>query len=248
MSMIAFYSGASGMRAFQEKLNVVSHNIANVQTSGYKPRRAAFEDLLHSRMNTNVQGQHLVGHGVKQESVDQIMTAGGLDLTGHPLDFAIAGEGFFEVDYRGEKEYTRNGAFNLSMEGDTPTLVTKDGAYVLDKGGNRITVAKAPTGELEMDKIKDRLGVYTFDNPWGLEARNGSRFVESENSGTAALAQTGVVANGQATEVLQGYLEFSGVDLGNEMVEVIMAQRAFQVNSRVLQTADQVAEELNSLR
>lgn len=248
MSMIAFYTGASGMRAFQEKMNVVSHNIANVNTNGYKPRRAAFEDLLYSRMNTNVEGEHLVGHGVKQEHVDQIMAEGALDLTSHPLDFAITGPGFFQVDNQGEKEYTRNGAFNLSMQGNTPTLVTDDGAFVLDKGGNRITLAKGTNGEYDLDSLKDRLGVYTFDNQWGLEARNASRFVVSENSGEARLIQTGVVANGQSTEVLQGYLELSGVNLGNEMIEVIMAQRAFQVNSRVLQTADQVAEELNSLR
>lgn len=250
MSMIAFYTGASGMRAFQEKLNVVSHNIANVNTNGYKARRAAFEDLLYSRINTNVEGEHLVGHGVKQENIDQIMTQGGLDLTGHPLDFAITGDGFFCVEKDGEREYTRNGAFTISMEGNVPTLATNDGAYVLDKGGNRITIGKDATGAYDTSAIREKLAVYQFDNQWGLEARNGSRFVPSENSGEPRLlAQTtGTIATGAKTEVLQGYLEFSGVDLGNEMIEMIMAQRAFQINSRVLQTADAVADELNNLR
>lgn len=249
MSMIAFYTGASGMRAFQEKLNVVSHNIANVNTTGYKTRRAGFEDLLYSRMNTNVEGEHLVGHGVKQDYIDQIMTQSGLDQTGQGLDFAITGDGFFQVEKDGEREFTRNGAFGISMEGDVPTLVANDGAYVLDKAGNRITLTKDESGNYDLSALKERIGVYKFDNQWGLEPRNNSRYVVSENSGEPRLNEdTGVVANGEKTELLQGYLEFSGVSLGDEMIEVIMAQRAYQMSSRVLQTADQIAEELNNLR
>ena len=247
MSMISFYTGAAGMRAFQRKMDVVSHNIANVQTNGYKYRRAAFEDLLYSRINTNVQGEHLVGHGVKQEAIDQIMTQGSLDHTLYDLDFAIVGDGFFQVDHRGATEYTRNGAFDLSMESGVPTLVTNDGAYVLDRAGNRITLEQVD-GKYVTEGLREKLGVYTFDNQWGLEPRNNARYVVSPNSGPAVLTLPEQSTQENPLDVLQGYLERSGVDLGREMIEVIMAQRAFQMSSRVLQTADQIATEINNLR
>lgn len=252
MSMIAFWTGAAGMRTFQEKLNVVGHNISNVQTNGYKARRAAFEDLLYSRINTNVPddpGEHLTGHGVRVGAVDQLMLPGGLNETFFSLDFAIAGEGFFQVDNQGEIEFTRNGAFELSMEGNVPTLVTNDGAYVLDRAGNRITLERMPGSlEYDLEAVRERLGIYRFDNPWGLEPHNNARYRESANSGAPQLVQPGQVANGEETEVLRGYLEMSGVNLGGEIIEMIMAQRAFQISSRVLQTADQIADELNQLR
>ncbi|MGL4666684.1 MAG: flagellar hook-basal body complex protein, partial [Saezia sp.] len=137
---IAFYTAASGMNAFQRKLDVTAHNIANVQTNGYKTRRAAFDNLIRTQINTNVEGNHLVGHGVKQEYIDTLMKQSSLDQTGYALDFAIVGEGFFAVDYRGETMYTRNGAFDLSVDGNLATLITNDGGYVLDRNGNRITM------------------------------------------------------------------------------------------------------------
>ena len=248
MSMIAFYTGASGMRAFQSGLDVTAHNLANVQTNGYKYRRAAFQDLLYSRMNTNVEGEHLVGHGVKQEYIDQIMTQAGLDQTMNSLDFALVGDGFFAVENRGQVEYTRNGAFDLSVAGDTVSLVTNDGAYVLDRNGNRITVTPEPDGSFDLSGLKDRIGVYTFPNQWGLNPENNARYTISANSGQPQLAIPGAAGANEKLELLQGSLEFSGVDMSTEMVNIITYQRAFQISSRVLQTADQIAEELNNLR
>ena len=248
MSMIAFYTGASGMRTFQEKLNVISHNLANVNTYGFKAGRSSFEELLYSRMNTNVEGDHLVGHGVKQAHIDQLMAQSGFDNTTYQLDFAIAGDGFFKVEVDGEEEYTRNGAFTVSVEGGNAMLVSNDGAYVLDRNGGHITVPKDSTGKYDYAKLTSLLGVYTFPNQWGLEPKNNARYAESENSGEAKLAQPGSVANGDKTAVMQGYLERSNVEMANEMVGLTMAQRAFQINSRVLQTADQIAEQLNNLR
>lgn len=248
MSIIAFYTGASGMRAYQQGLDVVSHNIANVQTTGYKARRATFEDLLYSRMNTNVAGDHLVGHGVKQGYIDQLMTQSGFDQTLHTLDFAINGNAFFQVNNGGQLEYTRNGSFSLSVENNGTYLVTNDGAYVLDRQGNRIALTEDENGGLTTDDLYDRIGLYIFDNQWGLDAHNNSRFTESANSGTPRLVLPNTFANGGNIDLVQGSLEFSGVDLGNEMINVIMYQRAFQMSSRVLQTADQIAEEVNNLR
>lgn len=243
---IAFYTGASGMRAFQSKLDVTAHNIANVQTNGYKARRAAFDDLIRSRIDTNVAGEHLVGHGVKQEYIDQIMSQSSLDQTGYALDFAISGEGFFAVDYRGQTMYTRNGAFDLSVEGNVATLVTNDGGYVLDRNGNRITLPYV-NGSVETEGLADRLGVYNFANPFGLTPQNNARYTVSGNSGAPQLMTVGT-AGQEDFEVIQFALENSGVDLTKEIISVINAQRAYQMNARVVQTADELANLVNNLR
>ncbi len=246
MSSISFWNGASGMRAFQSKLDVVSHNIANVNTDGYKAQRAAFDDLIRTQINTNVEGNHLVGHGVKQEYVDNLMGQGALTSTGQALDFAIAGAGYFAVDNAGTIEYTRNGAFYLSVEGNAATLVTNDGARVLDQNNQPITLAYT-NGTVDTTGLSQRLGMFGFQNEYGLIPHTNSRFTVSENSGAAqALPATG--ENGKNYDLMQGYLERSNVDLAREMVNVIEAQRAFQMNSRVVQTSDQIAEELNNMR
>lgn len=247
MSTIAFYTGTSGLIAFQNALDVTAHNIANVNTNGFKARRAAFDDLLRSQMNTNVEGDHLVGHGVKQESIDQLMTQSGLRQTGQGLDFALDGDGFFSVDNNGKREYTRNGAFQISVEGGAGYLVTNDGAYVLDRGGNRIALQKQGEGDFRTDDITGRLGIYRFQNQYGLIAENNARFSVSPNSGPADQ----VPLNGTAQsplEVLQGVLEVSNVDLAQQMVNMITDQRSFQMNSRMVQTADQLADIVNNLR
>ncbi len=248
MSLIAFYTGAAGMRAFQSGMDVTAHNLANVQTNGYKNRRAVFQDLLYSRLNTNVEGEHLTGHGVKQEYIDQIMTPAALDQTMNDLDFALVGDGFFAVESRGQLEYTRNGAFDLSVAGDTVSLVTNDGAFVLDANGNRITVAPEPDGTFDLSGLRDRIAVYTFPNQWGLNPENNARYTVSANSGEPVLTVPGDPNAANPLELLQGALEYSGVEMTNEIANIIMYQRAFQINSRVLQTADQMAEELNNLR
>lgn len=243
---IAFYTGASGMKAFQSKMDVTSHNIANVSTTGYKARRAAFDDLIRSRINTNVAGEHLVGHGVKQEYIDQIMTQAGLDQTGYALDFAIVGDGYFAVDYRGQTMYTRNGAFDLSVEGNVATLVTNDGGYVLDRNGNRISM-NFEGGSVETAGLLDRLGIFSFANPYGLTPQNNARYTQSGNSGAPFLMAEGAAGQNEF-EVVQFALENSGVDLTKEIISVINSQRAYQMNARVVQTADEMMNLLNNLR
>ncbi len=247
MSTIAFWNGAAGMQAYQKKLDVVGHNLANVNTSGYKAQRATFDDLIRTQMNTNVEGNFLVGHGVKQEYVNNIMGQSALTDTGYQLDFAIAGEGYFGVDAAGQRQYTRNGAFNLSVEGNGAALVTNDGAYVLDRAGQRIVLPYA-NGQVNTDGLTARLGVWGFPNQFGLESRGNARYAQSGNSGAAALLNPGGAPGTKTYEIKQHYLESSSVDVSREMVQMIEAQRAFQVNSRVVQTADQLAEELNNLR
>ncbi len=248
MSMIAFYTGAAAMRAFQSGMDVTGHNLANVQTNGYKYRRAVFQDLLYSRLNTNVEGENLTGHGVKQEHIDQIMTPTALDQTMNDLDFALTGDGFFAVENRGQIEYTRNGAFSLSVAGDTVSLVTNDGAFVLDADGNRITLVPEADGTFDVSGLRERIAVYRFPNQWGLNPENNARYSISANSGQPVLTVPGDPNAANPVELLQGALEYSSVDMSTEIVNIITYQRAFQISSRVLQTADQMAEELNNLR
>lgn len=258
--LIAFYNGVSGMRAYQEQINVVGHNISNVNTVGYKPSRSSFSDLLYTQMNTNVEGENLVGHGVKHQDTDLMYGESGLDQTLNKLDFAIAGDGFFAVrNSKGETEYTRAGTFAISQEGKTGYLVTSNGDYVLDKTGKQIKIplmsarkdltdeekkALASSNTLDLDALPGLLGVYTFDNPYGLETVDGARFRETATSGTA----TALKGNTTQDRVRQGMVEFSGVELSNEMVKMIEAQRAFQFNAKVVQTADAMEDTVNNLR
>lgn len=243
----AFWTGASGMRAYQNALNTTAHNIANVNTFGYKSERPVFEDLLRSRINTNVEGNHFYGHGVKQEDRDILMRQGSFNQTGYPLDFAIAGDGFFGIQINGQMTYTRNGAFDLSIEGNTATLVNNEGGFVVDANGAHITLPVDAGGNVDMSSIPDRLGIFSFQNPFGLEPRNNARFAQTEQSGPATQVGQNEY-NGKKNTLLQYTVEMSGVDLAKEMVEVINSQRAFQLNSRVIQTADQMDELLNNLR
>lgn len=257
---IAFYTGVSGMMAYQEQLNVVGHNIANVNNVGFKPQRSSFTDLMYTQMNTKVEGENLVGHGVKHQGPDLMMGQSGFDNTANPIDFAIAeSESFFGLQNSdGSISYTRDGTFALSREGNGVFLVASDGSYVIDKSGQKIQVpfmrdrtdltedekkAYANSDTLYYDILPEMIGVYQFSNPYGLKPVEGNRFAETDISGKAT------VFEGQTRDLVkQGMLEFSGVDLANEMTKMIEAQRAFQFSSRVVRTSDAMEETINSLR
>lgn len=260
---IAFYTGVSGMTAFSENLNVVSHNIANVNTSGYKKQRASFDELLHSRVNihrnyaSRNEGEaeqaaaelstDKVGHGVRIGGVDVLYGVSGLQTTDYPLDFAINGEGFFAVQGNNGVEYTRNGAFSLSMtSARSASVITADGAPVLDAKGKPIQIAFNDKGDPILTDLPTQLGIFQFNNPFGLSPTSGSRFLQTELSGEATAVRG--AANEREYALVQGALEYSSVDLGEEMVKVIESQRAFQMNSRVVQTADQLDDIINNLR
>lgn len=260
---IAFYTGVSGMMAFSENLNVVSHNIANVNTHGYKKQRASFEDLLYTRMNIHRNyaarndgeaeqaaaelSTDKVGHGVRIGSVDVMYGQSGMQTTDYPLDFAINGEGFFAVQTNTGIEYTRSGAFTLSMTGArSAALITADGAQVLDSRQQPIKITFDEKGNPLLDDLSTKLGVYQFNNPYGLSPTSGSRFLQTQISGEATAARG--ATTDRAYQLVQGALEYSSVDLGEEMVKVIESQRAFQMNSRVVQTADQLDDIINNLR
>lgn len=237
---IAFYNGASGLVAHQAALDLVANNIANVNTTGYKPTRPEFDDLLYTEMYTNDE-KPLHGHGVKLSSADLIYGQGPIQQTYRALDFALMTDGFFAVEeLNGERVYTRSGAFDLSIEGRNAFLVDDQGRYVLDSSGRHITVQKLSNDQYDYSGLKDQIGVFVFDNPYGLESINNTSFRESDNSGTARLAQEYLIRE-QA-------LENSGVHLADEMTSLIVTQRAYQLSARVVQTSDQMEEIVNNLR
>ena len=210
---IAFYNGASGLVAHQGALEQVANNIANVNTVGYKPTRPEFDDLLYTQMYTNEE-KPLRGHGVKLSSADLLYGQGPIQQTYRELDFALMSDGFFAVENPdGERVYTRNGAFDISVEGRR---------------------------SYNFAALKDQIGVFLFPNPYGLESINNTSFRESANSGAAAVAEEYLIRE-QA-------LENSGVHLADEMTNLIVTQRAYQLSARVVQTSDEMEEIVNNLR
>lgn len=261
---IAFYTGVSGMLASQSHMDVTSNNIANVNTVGYKTQESSFQNLLYTRMNIHrnygntvdqpedqgatddaAKSYDRVGHGVRIGQVNLMYQQGGYLSTGRTLDFAINGEGLFAVEKTsGEIEYTRNGNFAISVEGKKAYLVTLEGDHVLDGKGKRIALELTDSGLPVTDGLADTLGLYHFSNPYGLTPADGGSFTANDISGKAIAAKAGDTTS----TVLQGFLENSNVELSDQMVNMIQAQRSFQMNARVIQTADQVDEMINNLR
>lgn len=237
---IAFYNGASGLVAHQGALEQVANNIANVNTVGYKPTRPEFDDLLYTQMYTNEE-KPLRGHGVKLSSADLLYGQGPIQQTYRELDFALMSDGFFAVENPdGERVYTRNGAFDISVEGKRTYLVDDAGRYVLDSRGRHITVEEKEDGSYNFAALKEQIGVFLFPNPYGLESINNTSFRESANSGTAAVAEE--------YQIREQALENSGVHLADEMTNLIVTQRAYQLSARVVQTSDEMEEIVNNLR
>lgn len=256
---IAFYTGRTGLIGYQEGLNQIGHNIANVNTDGYKSGAIAFKDLIYSQMDTTNGEDNLLGHGVKANSKDLYMGQGTFNVSNRELDFAIQGEGFFAMDDgTGVTKYTRNGAMYISVEEDANYLVGFDGSYILDPENERITIpyelqesansAEGEfTGDIDVRRLMDTVAVYDFSNKYGLTQIDSTRFSESELSGAPELMIN--EETGQTTaQILNGAIERSNVDLGTEMSNMIVMQRAYQMSAKVVQTADQIEEIVNSLR
>lgn len=237
---ISFYNGASGLIAYEKALEQVAHNISNTNTVGYKALRPEFTDLLYTEMYTN-EVKPQVGHGVRVRSADLLYGQGPLQQTWNALDYAIIGDGFFAVrGLDGVTEYTRSGVFDISVEGNAGYLVDSAGRYVLDATQNPIPLTRLENGTFDLTGLGDRFGIFRFDNPYELENVNGTCFRQTERSG-APVVNTDVIIREQA-------LEGSGVHLADEMTNMIVTQRAYQLSARVVQTADQLEEIANNLR
>lgn len=259
-----FYSARSGLTAHQEQMNVISNNMANVNTVGFKPMRVSFTDLMYKNLNrAEAENPAMIGHGAKINKTDTNVTVGPLELTNSYLDFAITGEGYFALENAsGDITYTRAGNFIMSLdEGGTYWLAAANGDRVLDAEGEHIeiefeqieqrTVASVDEdGTIHYNPVTyvdgapvvdmDQIGVYTFSNPYGLSNLGNNRYAQTDVPGEAtALEQP---------SLREGYLEGSGVEVSVEMVKVIESSRAFSFNSRMIQVADEIEQTINSLR
>ena len=238
----AFYTGASGLIAFQSRLDVVGNNIANSNTIAYKPTTTSFNDLLYTEMYVNTQNDPLSGHGVKIIGIGIDAEQSNLREGQSTLDLAIIGNGWFCVENGEKRLYTRDGSFGISLDGEQAYLVNQSGYFVLDANGERISTRVRQGASIDNDELTQRVGVFGFDYPEALTPVSGNLYSENELTGEAT-----VLTEGQY-ELAQGYLEQSGVSMADEMVNLIAAQRAYQLSARVVQTADELEQTINSLR
>ncbi len=261
--MKALSIAATGMLAQQMNVEVISNNLANMNTTGFKRQRVEFQDLLYQNLErvgaassdtgTVVPSGIQIGVGVKAGSVYRITEQGNLINTGNQFDFAINGEGYFRIQTPdGDFAYTRAGAFQLSPTGE---LVTPDG-YVVMPGINippeAIDVSVNPQGEVQVKLsgqiepvVVGRLEITTFPNPAGLEAIGDNLLVETPASG---VANTGVPGTPGYGTIVHGFLETSNVNPVSEITSLIAAQRAYEMNSKVISTADEMLSVTSNLR
>lgn len=258
--MRSLWTAATGMIAQQLNIDVISNNLANVNTTGFKKSRAEFEDLIYQTMqlpgaqntagNTRPVGIQ-VGMGVRPLSVHREFSQGDFQNTGNQLDLAIEGDGFFQVDANGELAYTRAGAFKLNEDG---TVVTANG-YILQpefsvpaETKNVVVSEEGHISALAEDGSElagADITVYTFTNPAGLNSIGRNLFMATEASGDATEGTPGELNVGT---IAQGFLEMSNVELVDEMVNMIIGQRAFEVNSKAIRTADYMLRIANQLK
>lgn len=270
--MRSLYTAASGMIAEQANVDTISHNLSNVNTTGYKAERAEFKSLLYQTLQTRTttaNGEQKpvgaqVGLGTRVAAVTSIFTQGPLLASDVATDFALEGNGFFAIrDTDGETRYTRNGAFTWSIDANNNTiLTTKDGRPVLDREGGVIQVPdginsesmqfwedgsigyQMPNGNVV--QLNQFFAVYQFNNPAGLEKVSSSRLQVTEASGDPMLE--GANAGLRPSRVLNKYLEGSGVQVADEMVNLIVAQRAYELNSKAIITSDSMLDTANNLK
>jgi len=263
----SMYSGIGGMKNFQVKLDVIGNNIANVNTYGFKKGRTIFKDLVSQQIAgasapTATRGgvnPKQVGLGAQLAAIDTVHTQGSLQTTGRTLDLAISGDGFFVLgDASGNNRlYTRAGNFYLDSQG---YIVSTDGRYLLGSGNNRIQIpTNAQSFSIGVDgtvNYVDSSGTLTtatgspiqlakFANNEGLEKTGENLFRLTSNSGAETLTTPGTEGAGT---IISGTLEMSNVDLSEEFTEMIVAQRGFQANTRIITTSDQILEELVNLK
>ena len=254
---------STGMLAQQLNVEVISNNIANLQTTGFKRQRAEFQDLIYQNLrrvgsNSSDAGSVVpagaqVGLGVKTAAIYRINEQGNLQQTSNAFDMAIRGNGFFQVTLpSGETAYTRDGTFALSAEGQ---IVTADG-YVVQPGvtvpSNATNVTINASGQVQVSldgqaapALVGQIQLAAFPNAAGLDAQGDNLFLATTASGNAV---TGTPASPGFGSVLQGFIETSNVNVVSEITNLITAQRAYEMNSKVITTSDQMLSTLTNLR
>jgi flagellar basal-body rod protein FlgG len=257
----ALYTAASGMEAQQLNIDTIAHNLANINTSGFKLRKAQFQDLLYQNIRqagasntatTEIPVGLQVGLGTKPVATEIIFRQGDFSSTDNPLDVVIQGQGFFQVrQTNGQIAYTRNGNFHMNRDGN---LVTSEGD-LLDPQitipqdqinitiGSDGTVSVMQAGQSQPQQV-GKIELATFQNPSGLENMGKSLFLPTQASGESVTGTPG--ENGVGT-ILQGFVEQSNVSVVEEMVSMIISQRAYEANSKVIRTADEMFTQANNV-
>ncbi len=261
--MRALDIAATGMQAQQLNVEVISNNIANLNTTGFKRQRAEFQDLLYqdirrpgdnsSDQNTIVPVGVQIGIGVKTAAVYRINQQGNLSQTQNPLDLAIQGQGYFQVQLpSGQTAYTRAGSLQLNA---SRQIVTADGYLLLPnitipQGTTSITVdasgevLASVAGQTAPQNV-GQITLAVFPNPAGLVASGQNLLQQTQASGTPQVQNPGLNETGV---LQQGFLETSNVDIVTEITNLITAQRAYEMNSKVIQTADQMQQTLSNMK
>ena len=257
----SLFTAATGMIAQQTQVDVTSHNIANVNTMGYKKNRAEFADLMYQVMSyagtTSTTTTHPtgieVGLGVRPQAITKIHSQGYFKETGNNLDMVIAGNGFFQVQMPdGTTAYTRNGAWKLDSDGN---IVNDDGLQLVPNItipadatqiaiGIDDTVSVLQPGAQEMQQV-GQIEIVNFINPAGLHSSGDNLFLETGASGAPIIGIAGQDGLGQ---IKQGFVEMSNVQLVEEMTELITGQRAYEANSKAITTSDAMLQTTNELK
>jgi len=261
--MKALSTAATGMLAQQLNIDVISNNIANMNTTGFKRQRAEFQDLLYqniervgansSNAGTVVPSGIQVGVGVRTAGVYRISDQGALQNTGNSYDIAINGKGYFRIQLPdGEDAYTRAGSFQIDQNGQlvTPHGYSVQPAVNIPDGAIDVLINEQGEVSVKLDgqpapQQLGQLDLAIFPNEIGLEAIGNNLFLESQASGAPTISTPG--EDGFGT-VFQGFLENANVNAVNEITAMITAQRAYDLNSKVIQTADEMLQSANQLR
>ncbi|AGB42324.1 flagellar basal-body rod protein FlgG [Halobacteroides halobius DSM 5150] len=258
----SLWTAASGMKAQQLNVDTISNNLANVNTTGFKKSRASFQDLMYQTIKQpgtpNSQGSQIptgiqVGHGVRAAATQKIFTQGSLKNTGNSLDLAIQGDGFFKVRLPdGSIGYTRDGSFNLDSMGQ---LVTSDGYKLqppinIPADATNVTINEEGmvtymTPGADVPQEGGQIELANFANPAGLKAIGQNIYKQTAASGGA---MDGVPGQAGYGTLAQGFLESSNVKVVDEMVDMIAAQRAYEVNSKAIKTSNDMLKQANNLK
>lgn len=258
----ALYSAASGMSAQQLNVDNIAHNLANANTAGFKMRRAQFQDLLYQTLiqpgnsasqQASVPTGLQLGLGTRAASNEIIFAQGNFLETNNPFDLVIQGNGFFQIRRaNGELAYTRAGSFHLDRDG---MIVNADGEFLepqinLPLGAQSISISQDGTVSYTMQgqnavQVAGQIPLAQFLNPAGLNSLGRNLYMPTEASGEPTLSNPGSV-DGVGT-LLQGFIEQSNVSVVQEFINLIMAQRAYEANSKVVKAADEMYQQVNNL-
>jgi flagellar basal-body rod protein FlgG len=258
----SLYIAATGMNAQQSQMDVISNNLANVSTNGFKGSRAVFEDLMYqtvrqpganSTQTTELASGSQIGTGVQQVATERLYTQGNLQQTGNTKDVAINGNGFFQVTMPdGTTSYTRDGSFQTNSQGQ---LVTSSGfpvspAITIPLNATSLTIGSDGTVSITQpgstaNTTVGQLQIATFINPTGLQSNGENLLTETASSGTPNVVTPGLNGAGQ---LQQGFVEASNVNVVQELVNMIQTQRAYEINSKAVTTSDQMLQTLSQMQ